>query len=271
MFPQFVKSGNFPRFIIDEKNVKFTTYSKNGIMTVKSNNFRMFISENQKYLYVAVTKNHCISIAVDDNVVTMTLSGVKNAMHTLPNFSSMTYSPLLYLVLFIYDLYRAKYTNLMWYLRKTLPNKPFNTHAVFYDEPFLLYVEATNRYALTECCKMYNCVLDGDSLFPREMFEFPAYKIRDLNDLHEYNNKRNEFNKLDLENEELVRCGNIDSVFSYIYICNYYILFEYAVKYNRVDIATSLCIRNFLDRKKLLKIVKEWPFNDVVSFVYSLQ
>jgi len=199
MFPQFVKNRTFPRFIRDEHDVKFTTFTHDGITSIKSQNFRMFLSDSCKYLYVAITRNHLITIAVEDDIVEMTLSGVKKCTHTMTNFSNFKYSPLLYLVLFIYHLYRDKYSNLMWYLRKVLPNKPFTTHDVFKDSPFY-HLEPTGAYTLNECCKMYNCVLDGESLFPREMFEYPAYEIKSLTDLQEYKRVVSKINMKDQEN-----------------------------------------------------------------------
>lgn len=269
MFPQFVKNRTFPCFIRDEHNVKFYTFTCNGITTIKSQQFRMFLSDTCKYLYVAITQKHLVTIAVENDVVNMTLSGVKNCTHTMTNFSNFKYSPLLYLVLFIYDLYRDKYTNLMWYLRKVVPNKPFTTHDVFNDVPFSR-LEITKAQTLNECCKMYNCVLDGDSLFPREIFEFPAYKINTLSDLHDYKSTFKKINNLDEENRLAIRDSNINHIFYYNFMNNYYILFEYAILYNRVDFATTLYIRHFLDPIILKKIVRDYPYNDVVQFVYTL-
>jgi hypothetical protein len=269
MFPQFVKTGDFPRFIIEEKIVGITRFEKNGIRTVKSQCFRMFLSENKKYLYVAITKNHCITIAVEDDVVNMTLSGVKNASHTMTNFSDFEHSPLLYLVLFIYNLYVDKYTNLMWYLRKVLANKPFTTHAVFYDEPFEM-VAPTNRYALNECCKMYNKAMNSDSIFPREMLDSKPWEIVNLEGLKAYSKYVKICNNANNANRMLVAEGNVNSNFIDIYNDNLYILFEYAIEYNRVDIATMLYLNYTLGKRTLLKIVKEWPYNDVVEFVYSI-
>jgi len=157
----------------------------------------------------------------------------------------------------------------MWYLRKVLPNKPFTTDDVFKDSPFY-HLEPTGAYTLNECCKMYNCVLDGESLFPREMFEYPAYEIKSLTDLQEYKRVVSKINMKDQENRTALCDSNINYIFNYTYNFNYYILFEYAVEYNRVDFATSLYIRHFLDPIVLKKIVREWPFNDVVQFVYTL-
>lgn len=269
MLPQFVKSNNFPRFLIDEKNVKSTNYVKKNIHVVKSNGFRMFLSPTCKYLYAVINRTHQISVKVENNRVVCQLHGVKNAEHSHLDHSSFYNSPLLYLVLFIYDLYRDKFTNLMWYLRGTFPNKPFTTHCVFYDEPFAK-VECSNRYQVNECCKMYVPVMEGDSLFPLEICEPKPWDILTLQDLYNYNKQRGEYNTLFKKNCDIVKDSHIEEHISLSHVDEPYILFEKAVEYNRVDMAVALSVTNSLNKSVLRKIVLEYPYNDVVKFVYSL-
>lgn len=188
---------------------------------------------------------------------------------------------LVYLVLFLWDLHQNGFDKqkvLLNYLLYRHPNKPFTTHHVFSRTAEHGGRFPTMYRTLRECCRTYEDVLDevGDFHMSTALQGYNAWDVRTPHESHHHqislSNAATQFKKLREVMHEISLPELISrlSRFRNRFVNEGYFLFEDALAYNRVDIATWCWFHYNLDTSILGDVVKNHKYNDVVCFVYSL-
>lgn len=246
--------------------------------------FTLAQSKDHECLIALIDKNQWVTINVSQNVTCFYYNsetdktikfkyGTQFVLNRTPS--------LVYLVLFLWELYHENGVQCLDYLLKQHKYKPFTTHHIFGNSSWFR-PRSTIRYPTTyktleACCNTYNNAMEeGDYSFSTELLNFNAWDIRTGEDArhHAYASKtaHREYQSI-LQNLKNINVPTLAAsvhhlTFHYRHLG--YFLIEDAMIRDRADIAVwSYC--NFpMDVKVLEQIASRSKYNSVVEFIYSL-
>lgn len=245
--------------------------------------YRLMMSRDNSCLMVVINKREWVTVSVNEDRVSMQYfyDETPCVRYSVTPYVKDGCVPLVYLVLFLWDLTENHGYDFESWLLNVSETKPFTTHYVF--APYCHHGtqrQPTTLVQLRECYEMYADFLDGDPehCFSTELVDVKPWKIR-TNRYHlKYLKCLEEAQYfLDAYKQDIRNGVNVLKLDKRIsqkhsaYLNEGYFLFEEVLFQDRPDLAVYIWLFYDLDDSTLLEMVKKFSkYNKVVEFVYSL-
>lgn len=265
--------------LLDEKTVSTDYVKTRDYEIFFAPGFRMMKKKGHECLLITISETCWVAVNVSNTV--------KCAYYGEGVFEQYIYGApfvhsgkpaLVYLVLFLWDLYRTESYDTLEFLTEVCRGKPFTTHHVFNNRAKHNVCHRTSIVTLNACCSMYADILNdvGDFNLSTELYRFKPWDIRTSSELFHHCNAQAiaqiEFLRIreGIHEVSLPHLINLLGALQYRYVNEGYFLFEDALMHNRLDLATWCWMGYRLRRKRLMSTVTQHTYNSVVEFVYSL-